>query len=104
MSRIWKQLSEMNADSPGRVAHARKTATNYAKMEPDAKQRFNAAGYKHRVNVMDTANPPSLAQLVQQGRDALNDPSVSTESLLSFPSNTRFGQVSCLKVLNYLVQ
>ncbi|KAF9471316.1 hypothetical protein BDN70DRAFT_939041 [Pholiota conissans] len=85
MSDIWLQLATMVTNSPGHVAHARKTAAIYSKMEHDAVQRFGSAGYKHRIDSMNSENPPLLAELIEKDREALKEESVTVDSLLSFP-------------------
>ena len=86
MSEIWNKLASLSTHSPtpGHAAHARKTAAMYSKLEHDAKQRFSAAGYKHRVNSMELSDPPLLSDLIQGDRDALEVESVTVESLLHF--------------------
>lgn len=89
MSAIWDKLGQLNAGHPGRVAHAAKTAANYAKLEHDAKQRFRACGYSHRVDSMESSNPPLLAELIQHDRDALKNVEVTMEALLCFPQGSK---------------
>lgn len=86
MAQIWMQLAENSEHAnPGYGAHARKTASRYQKLYCDARRRFSAAGYKHRVDSMDLIDPPLLSDLIQADRDALKVESTAVESLLSFP-------------------
>ncbi len=73
MSETWNKLASLSIHSPTprHVAHARKTAAMFSKLQYDAKQRFSAAGYKHRVDSMEFSDPPLLSDLIQSDRDAL---------------------------------
>ena len=86
MAKIWLQLADNSEHpNPGYGAHARKTASRYQKLCHDARQRFSAAGYKHRVDSMDLIDPPLLSDMIQADREALKLESTTVESLLCYP-------------------
>ena len=83
-SQLWAKLAIMNSDNLGRAIYARKVSVIYARMERDAKARFSAVGYKHRVDAMDLEKMPLLSTLLEKDQQCLEDPSVTVDSCLQF--------------------
>ena len=68
LSAKWNQLAEMNKQSPGRVAYAKKTSAWYAVLQKKAKDLFCSAGYKARMEQCDD-DTILLADLIYQDRE-----------------------------------